>query len=455
MRAMQMMPAAKPLPDAGYETPTSEVHLDLPEWAKCTPSSHMQLAGRRLSDEAARTMASQLALSDMLEVLELARGLSVRTTSFVGRIQLGNLHLTVQPKLHGLPLLNLVRYAYGLRNLRLFAHLDQGVEASPFQDLLISQLAVESEELIGRGLHRRYEQRDELLASPRGRIDFGWLARQGALAEAALPCSHYPRLQDTLVNQVLLAGLRLGARLTSDLGLRVQLRRLAALMADQVSDVRLDGHILSRLARETDRLIAAYRPALAIIEILMNGEGVSLDPAHPTQRLPGFLFDMNRFFQALVSRFLHEYLQGHTVQDEYRLRGMLAYDPEQNPKHRKSPEPRPDFVVLRDGHVVAMLDTKYRDLWEETLPREMLYQLVIYAMSRGQGGTAAIIYPTLDATARQASIEVRDPLYGTGRGRVLLRPLNMLYLEKLVCLPAGALRDRVRAALAKDMVFGT
>jgi 5-methylcytosine-specific restriction enzyme subunit McrC len=421
------------------------------EWQRRGPADTPVLAGLTLSTTPmVQNSLAALNQSGRLEILQLAGGLEIRTRSFVGQIQLGPLRLTIRPKLTGLPLLHLLRFAYGLRQLHLLDDSLADPAASPFQDLLITQLLAEVTELLTRGLHRSYQPQVDWLTSPRGRIDFQRLATQGGVQSAALPCRHQPRLADHHLNQMLLAGLRFSLSLADEATLRADLRHLVRQMEIEVTTVKLTHARLRRAGRELSRMTAAYQPSLTLIGLLYEAAGLHLDDVAPAGlALPGFLFDMNRFFQALLLRFLQDYLPQAQVQSEVSLTGMFGYLPGYNPQHRPAPLPRPDFVIKKPDQPPLLLDAKYRDLWNESLPRVMLYQLALYALNQPQQRQAVILYPAMDSLARESRLALHDPVTGRPQATVCLRPVNLHTLSKLVSQP-----DSGSVTLAKQQFAG-
>jgi len=119
--------------------------------------------------------------------------------------------------------------------------------------------------------------------------------------------------------------------------------------------------ILLRTSANLDRLNEKYRHALEIIKILYESHGIQPEDGSHI-RIHGFFFDMNRFFQALISRLLHDFLEGYKIQDERRLHDMFSYSPEFNPCKNKSPVLKPDFTVMEGKKVKCFLDAKYKDL---------------------------------------------------------------------------------------------
>jgi 5-methylcytosine-specific restriction enzyme subunit McrC len=429
--------------------------ISLCEWDTLSPATCEELKGFFPDGSSnVRNTLEQLSERNLLSVKELRHGLEIQAFSYVGRVRIGDLNVTVLPKIRGNSLLRLIRYAYGGGRFHLVSDANHQVDQWGFEDLLISQLNTEIRHLTRRGLLRSYVPKNERLVSPRGRIDVNQIAVEGGIVSSAIPCIHHPRTTDTLLNRVLLGGLKVAASIASEIELRRESRQLASMMQEQVSVLPLDSSVLTRAMRQMNRLTTAYDSALMIIELLIEAQGISLQGKMTRYQLPGFLFDMNTFFQALLSRFLRENLEGFNVRDEYSLKNMLKYNPEYNPQQSRPPTPRADYVIEQRGVVRAILDAKYRDLWRNTLPREMLYQLVIYAISHSKKPQSAILYPSTDSNAKEARIDVADVQYGKHIGQVCTRPV---YLPGLLeAISDRSIKGRsIRKKLAFNLAFGT
>lgn len=429
--------------------------VDLAEWQQATPQTHADLAGLRLDlHPVERAVLERLEQRSMVTVRELRDGVSVTSTSFVGSVRAGPLTIRIRPKLTGRPFSVLLGYAIGLPQIELLPEHEVSLTTPAFQDLLVVRLASEASRVLARGIHRAYLTRQGSLTSPRGRILFRELAR-AATTTPTLPCRFDERHDNVLPNRVLLAGLQQACHVAVDPCVRGRALRPAMVLADRVEPVPLVPATFRTLRRSASRLTRAYEPAFALIRLLVAGSGIGPETGSDRTELPGFLFDMNRLFQEAVERFLREWLDDATVLPQYRLQDVFRYDPRFNPRRRRSPTPQPDYMLSREGRVVAIADAKYRDLWEHSLPPEMLYQLSVYALSQVDCRTATILYATMTPDAREARIAITDPIRGGTRAHVVLRPVCLPELAGVVQQPRTATHDRRRHGYASYLAYGT
>jgi len=430
----------------------SGLTMDIREWEEVLPQKGNPLYHRFIEDEASKHTVNVLNEKGILSILELKDGLKITSNSYVGKIKIGDLQINIHPKIEGMPLYRLLKYAYGLRDLNIFDEAIHNIASFPFHDLLIYQLYAEVEDLVYRGLNKKYKKTEEDLEIPRGRIDIKKFATRSNVSSATLPCSYFERSEDNEFNRVLLAGLYLALGLTEDLSLRIRLHRLCKSMEESVSRIELNRGILLKALKSIDRLSERYQSALELINILFESQGIQLEDGSMPMKLNGFFFDMNMFFQSLLSKLMKENLEGYTVRDEYTLHELFAYTPGFNPQRRYAPKPRPDFAVMKGNKVICLLDAKYRDLWETKLPREMLYQLSIYAVSGIGNSTAKILYPSMSPQAKLQKIDIKNPATGNKYAEVMLQPVWLTQVAQLIDLPS---KEKARAQeYINQIVFG-
>lgn len=256
------------------------------------------------------------------------------------------------------------------------------------------------------------------------------------------------------MNRVVVSGISEARALTADSVIRSKLRRLGAAF-EGVQPTPLHAQALARARSAIDRMSRIYGPVLDIIEIIHCGSAISLDADDARLQVDGFLYDMNRFFHALLGRFLRESLPDWHVREEVSLSRFMRYSQDANPHSRSAPRPRPDFAVSRSrASPPLFLDAKYRDLWNLELPPSMLYQLAIYALSQQGQSSAAILYPAEGPIPRESVIEITDPISNETRATVNLRPVNLAELDQLV-QGDDARSVGLREAWATRLVSGT
>lgn len=167
----------------------------------------------------------------------------------------------------------------------------------------------------------------------------------------------------------------------------------------------------------------------------------------------GYLFDMNLFFQRLLSRFLHENLTEARIGDEFTIRGLYSHAPGANPRRRRTPAPRPDIALYRGNNLTAFLDAKYRDLWDRPLPHDWLYQMTIYSLA-SPSKLSVLLYASMSTRGLDECVLIHHPAYknAAALGSVIFRPVPLINLAELLSPGGSSTQARARRDLAERLI---
>lgn len=426
--------------------------IELNEWERVGAEKDPRLKGISFrNDPASQRLIEKLA--GRVGIREDYTGLQITSTSYVGRVDIGPLRIAVYPKMAAIPLTRLFRYAYGLRDLETIRQTVTPVTKNGLQDLIVTMLCAEISELLQRGLSRRYMPIEENLSSPRGQIVIGRLVGRGGMTEARLPCRFFARDSNWLLNRVLLGGLHLAVRITEDTQLKRRVHQLSGMFGNVEGIRSLGLEDIDRAERALTRLTEANRSALIIVRLLRDSMGASLDIGQASTRTSGFLFDMNLFFQNLMSHFLREHLLAGSIGDQKVIRHLYFYAPDDNPKQRRPPAPRPDFALFVGNQLRAFLDAKYRDVWDRDFSADWLYQLSIYALA-SPTRVSVLLYASMADNPREERIQIRQPVtWSAGvNSSVIMRPVVLTRLEELLGQGREKKAVEERRRLAEQLV---
>ncbi|MBB4982701.1 MULTISPECIES: McrC family protein [Streptomyces] len=386
--------------------------------------------GIRLA-EADRRLLADGSLDARLRLREL-RGerLEVTAAQYVGTVRLEAAEIRVVPKYLGgdLDVLRMVDHAWG--GVRELLPTTQGLAGGrpSLRDLVCLMVVEHGERLLRHGVRRDYVPVEDDLRVVRGRL----LPVRQLLVHHGRPdllaCRFEEHEADVLDNRICAEALAVAARTARDGGVRARARRTAGPFARHAPTPL--GDVRPALASVTyHRHNEHYRPAHLWAGLLLTGGGLDGLFAPGPLASRAFLIDMNRLFEAFVTRLLEDGARGSGLRAEGQSsRSGVLFDERVGKSYGAV---RPDVLVsgLRFGRPYRLpVDVKYKLYGEKKLSPEDLYQASLYAHALGRqadgGPPACVLVHPGRAGSGGHRVAVRT-LEGAVTGRVRAVPLDL------------------------------
>lgn len=357
---------------------------------------------------------------------ELRTGLRIKTTSYVGVIELENIRIIIQPKFDEQfdNVIDMLLFAKGhalWKQVNTTGTVHKNNLFLKFIELFVS----EAEDLLQNALKKDYVSKEENLKNVSGRI----LIRENAMRNFNLPTSVYCQydelIYDVLENQVILTVLEMLAKLNiGDFKQQIlHLRQQFEMICKPFNGNRWPNFTYNRL-NEMYRLVHILGKYLFERLFLQNHR-----QQHSTFQF-SFLLDMNELFELFVFQLLNQYCPvSFSVQHGKRLTDAFLLDGQ---RYR---DIIPDLLVTnRNSGETYVLDTKYKGYDLKRVSTNDLYQLSIYAQyfQRAESYKATIIYPVFNGVNETTERYIEINRKAKMNGKIALRSISIELVLKWI-----------------------
>ena len=336
--------------------------LDLREYEKSEPVTLSLSERHLLGDAFANTFAIEPAGG-------LEDGYHLTPGSTVGALEIGNLSISIHPKLPIKRVLYMAAYALDVLKSR-----EERFDFEPdrtLAEVLVRALVKAARQGFACGLLRGYRTEEESLYTVRGRIRIDEQVRRRFGVSLPVEVRYDDFTEDIPANRLVRAATARLSRLPISAESRIALAGVDARL-ENVALVEYTPNAVPEI--RFNRLNEHYREVVTLSRLILRQQTIETERGRV--RAVGFLMDMNRVFEEFVRRTLREEL------------GLS--DRRFPPPGRSLPDPifldektrlnlKPDLSWWEGSTCTFVGDVKYKRVRDERVPNADLYQLLAYA----------------------------------------------------------------------------
>lgn len=334
-------------------------------------SSDENLTNLTLTENDRSLLENQL--SDILQILELKKGLRISSNSHIGVANFSNFSVVVEPKILINPqnLFGMINYIFEIENW-------EKLPDAPFYfnrpesyliEIIILLFVEETKRILKQGLYKSYITYQDNTPYLRGKLLLVQNIRNILKNQPLFACEYDELEYDNLENQIILFCLHRAYRLTNSEIRKSEIRKLLMQCSNHISSKNIVIQDLNKI--HYTRLNSYYKKTHQLCRILIESSGITNFYFGKKHIISSFFVDMNEIFEKFVFRIFEEFYHP----DKFKvLEQKKHWAWKIDLSKRKSI--RTD-ILLEDRHDLdkkIVIDTKYKSKLKES----DLYQIGFY-----------------------------------------------------------------------------